>query len=86
MFERAVVRFFRVVGKTACGQLPALEMIGDAFATDAFFGAGFVRTIAFFQIFLFIALHEITPLRHVGSVCVFSENMMKPYSSVWHNI
>jgi hypothetical protein len=41
----------------AAGELPIPSVIGHAFATFAFAGAGLIRTGAFFQVFLHIAFH-----------------------------
>jgi hypothetical protein len=57
MLERAVVGPFGVLGKTAGGELPALQVILKALAADALPGAGFIAAIAVLQILVFFAFH-----------------------------
>ena len=57
MFKGAVVGSFRVLWKTAGGQLPLLYMIGEAVTADAFSAAGIIRAVAPVKILLFFAIH-----------------------------
>jgi len=62
MFKGAVVGFFRIFGKEASRQLPFLQMVSHAVATDAFAAARIIRAAAHFQIFIFFAFHGIKRL------------------------
>jgi len=61
MFERSVVRFFFIPGKTAGGKFPHLQMMFDAFAAYAFPAAGLGGAVAPFKVLFFFAFHYITP-------------------------
>ena len=57
MFERPVPGFFGIIGKTAAGQLPALQVVAQTFAADAFSGAGVICAVTTIEIFFFTAFH-----------------------------
>lgn len=57
VFEAAVVGAFRLRGEAAGWQLPLGEMIREAVAADAFFGATAVGTIAPGQVRFFFTIH-----------------------------
>ena len=59
MFKRSVIGFFRIIGKTACGQLSHLQMVADAVAADPLAGASGVRTVARLEILFFFAFHDV---------------------------
>ena len=58
MFERTIISLFGIGRETACGQLPALQVVLDALATDARPGASAIAAVTFSGIFLFPALHQ----------------------------
>lgn len=61
VLEGAVVGSFGVRGKTASGELPAFEVILDAFAAKTVSGASFIAARAFGAVFFFLAFHFFTP-------------------------
>jgi hypothetical protein len=61
MFERAIVGFFRVLGKTAPGELSHFQMIRNALATGPFSGAWFIGAVTFFKVLFPITFHGFPP-------------------------
>ena len=62
MFERAIVSFFRALGKAASGELSHFQMIGDTLTTDSFSGAGLIGAVTLVKVFFTIAFHVSLPL------------------------
>jgi len=58
MFERTVIGPFSIRRETACGQLPALQVVLDALAADTCPGASTIAAIAFTDVLFFPALHQ----------------------------
>ena len=58
MFEGSVPGFFSICRKAASGQLPAFQMVTDAFTANALAGTGIIAAIAGRKVFFFLALHK----------------------------
>jgi hypothetical protein len=61
MLERAVIGPLGVLGKTAGGELPASEVVLQAFAADSLFGAGLIAAIAPLKVLVLLAFHGTIP-------------------------
>jgi len=61
MLEGTVVGPLGVFGKTAGGELPALQMILQALAANPLPGAGFIAAIAALQVLVLFAFHGRIP-------------------------
>jgi hypothetical protein len=62
MFERAVIGTLGVIRESASGQFPAFYMVLQTIAAETFARAGFIATIAVFQVFFLFAVHSLFPL------------------------
>ena len=58
MLKGPVIGGFSLVRKTAAGKLSHLKMISDTLAANPLFFAGFVATVAFFQVLLLVTFHN----------------------------
>jgi hypothetical protein len=66
LLERAIVGPLSGRREAAAGELAALQVIADALATNAFAGAGFIRTSARLEVLRFVAFH--------GEILFFARN------------
>jgi hypothetical protein len=57
MFKGAIIGSFRVLGKTAPGELPHFQMIRNALATGPFSGTGLIGAVTFFKVLFPITFH-----------------------------
>lgn len=60
MFERTIVGFFGVRGKTTTGQLAAFQVIPDTLAADTLPRAPGVAATAVLEVLFLIAFHRFT--------------------------
>jgi hypothetical protein len=60
VLEGPVIGGFRLLGKNAAGQLPHLEVVGDALAAYPLSRARIVSAIAPGQVLLFVTFHNPT--------------------------
>jgi len=58
MLERPVIGPFGIFREKAGGNLPALQVIADAFTAIALSGAGFIAAIAVLHILVLLAIHN----------------------------
>jgi hypothetical protein len=63
MLKRPVVSALRFRGKTACRELPAIEMIAQAIAACAFSRTRFIAAIAVLHVLFLLAFHPSDSLR-----------------------
>jgi hypothetical protein len=57
MLKGPVPGFFGLIGKTASGKLPTLQMIAQAFTTESFAGTGIICAVTTIEILFFSAFH-----------------------------
>jgi hypothetical protein len=62
MLERSVITAFGFGREKTGRELPASQVIGQAFATNPFSGARFISTVAILFVFHLFTIHKITPL------------------------
>jgi hypothetical protein len=61
MLEGAVIGPLGLPGETAGGELPASQVVLQAFAADPFLGAGLVAAIASLEVLVLLAIHGTIP-------------------------
>jgi hypothetical protein len=66
VLERPVVGCLGLFRKNAAGQLPHLEMIGDAVAADPLSGAWVIGTITPGQVLLFVTFHRVSSFYEIA--------------------
>jgi len=76
VLKRAIEGGLGLFRKTATWQLPRLEMVGDAFATDPLLSARIVGAITFGQVLLLVTFHKLLSFhaRFVRSAHYFALN------------